>query len=146
MRPPPSHARAGLGFDMTPMIDVVFQLIIFFLVASHLARQETQVAGDLPAAVCGHQEDEQPELRRVVVNVLPGIGTEGRVQVGGRLLTHTELAAMIQYESRSADRGLEVRIRSDRRMPYRSVEPILLACARAGVWNVTFAVVESASR
>ncbi len=38
---------------------------------------------------------------------------------------------MIQYESRSGDRGLEVRIRSDRRMPYRAVEPILLSCARA---------------
>lgn len=146
MRPPTSSARAGLGINMTPMIDVVFQLIIFFLVASHLARQETQVAVDLPTAASGHQEDEQPELRRVVVNVLPGIGTDGRVQVGGRLLTHTELDAMIQYESRSGDRGLEVRIRSDRRMPYRAVEPILLSCARAGVWNVTFAVVESASR
>ncbi len=78
---------------MTPMIDVVFQLIIFFLVASHLARQETQVEVDLPTAASGHQEDEQPELRRVVVNVLPGIGTDGRVQVGGRLLTHSELAA-----------------------------------------------------
>jgi hypothetical protein len=27
-------------------------------------------------------------------------------------------------------------------LPYRMVEPIMLACARAGVWNVTFAVVE----
>ena len=39
------------------------------------------------------------------------------------------------------DRPLEVRIRSDRNVPYRVVEPVLLACARSGVWNVTFAVI-----
>jgi biopolymer transport protein ExbD len=125
------------------MIDVVFQLIIFFLVASHLARQETQVQVDLPAAASGLRDEEQPEFRRVVVNVLPGAAAERRVQVGGRLFDQEELSAMLQFESRRGGRDLEVRIRSDRRMPYRAVEPILLACARAGVWNVSFAVVEA---
>ena len=35
----------------------------------------------------------------------------------------------------------EVRIRSDRSVPYRFVEPVMIACARAGAWNVTFAVI-----
>ena len=40
----PSNLRSGsLGFNMTPMIDVVFLLIIFFLVSSHLAKQEVQM-------------------------------------------------------------------------------------------------------
>jgi hypothetical protein len=35
---------------------------------------------------------------------------------------------------------LEVRIRSDRSVEYSRIEPILLACVRAGIWNVSFAV------
>ena len=35
---------------------------------------------------------------------------------------------------------LEVRIRSDRTVPYARVEPVMLSCAKAGIWNVTFAV------
>ena len=46
MRIPRSQSRSGFGFNMTPMIDVVFQLIIFFLVASHLTRTETKLDYD----------------------------------------------------------------------------------------------------
>ena len=49
MRVPSNLARGSLGFSMTPMIDVVFLLIIFFLVSSHLAQQEVQLDLDLPA-------------------------------------------------------------------------------------------------
>ena len=46
--------------DMTPMIDVVFQLLIFFLVASHLARQEVQLQLDLPDAGTGQRPTQDP--------------------------------------------------------------------------------------
>jgi hypothetical protein len=36
---------------------------------------------------------------------------------------------------------LEVRIRGDRSVPYRVIEPLLVSCAEAGVWNVGFVVV-----
>jgi biopolymer transport protein ExbD len=146
MRVPSNLSRAGPGFNMTPMIDVVFLLIIFFLLSSHLAQQEVQLELDLPRAASGQSPDRE-EIRRVVINVLPG----ERVMVGGRLLGGEELAQLIDYESRRARRGtqgvaggrLEVRLRCDRKVPYRVVEPLLVACARSGVWKVTFAVVEN---
>jgi biopolymer transport protein ExbD len=144
MRTPSNLTRGSVGFNMTPMIDVVFLLIIFFLVSSHLARQETQLELDLPDAASGQRSTED-EVRRVVVNVLAEEEAEGRVQVGGKSLAPDELAALIGFESRQArqkEEKLEVRIRSDRRVPYRVIEPIMIACARAQVWNVTFAVVE----
>lgn len=140
MRTPSNLSRGSVGFNMTPMIDVVFLLIIFFLVSSHLARQETQLALDLPQAASGRRAEED-EVRRVVVNVLGEQDSKGRIQVGGKLLSADELSAMIAFESRKSDEPLEVRIRSDRRVRYRMIEPILVACARARVWNVTFAVV-----
>ena len=139
MRVPSNYSRGSLGFNMTPMIDVVFLLIIFFLVSSHLARQETQLELDLPEAGSGLRPEED-DVRRVVVNVLPAEQSGKRLMVGGRLLQPPELSQLIGYESRESKGRLEVRIRSDRKVPYRVVEPIMIACARAGVWKVTFAV------
>jgi biopolymer transport protein ExbD len=127
---------------MTPMIDVVFLLIIFFLVSSHLAQQEVQLDLDLPGAASGRRPDAD-ELRRVVVNVLPEQQAGGYVMVGGRLVGNQELFRLIAYESRRSGRQLEVRIRSDRTVPYRVIEPVMVACARARVWQVAFAVVEN---
>jgi biopolymer transport protein ExbD len=144
MRAPSNLARGGLGFNMTPMIDVVFLLIIFFLVSSHLARQETQLELDLPDAASGEPTGED-DVRRVVVNVLPEVRPEGRIQVGGQRMHLGQLAGLIRFERGQAERenkGLQVRIRSDRQVPYGVIEPILLACAKAGVWNVTVAVRE----
>ncbi len=143
MRAVTNRPRSHIGMNMTPMIDIVFQLIVFFLVASHLAQQEVQLELDLPSATEGQRlAEDQP--RRIVVNVLPEDRPEGRILIGGRLLTTAKAAALIGYESRHAQGDLEVRIRSDRRVPYRDVEPILLACAEAGVWRVSFAVVAAA--
>ena len=142
MRVPTNLSRGSLGFNMTPMIDVVFLLIIFFLVSSHLVRQETQLELeelDLPEAGSGQRADES-KIRRVVVNVLPDQQSGGRIMVGGRQIRRRELAELIGYGGR-AGRHLEVRIRADRKVPYRVVEPVMIACARAGVWKVTFAVV-----
>ncbi len=140
MRVPTNASRASLGFNMTPMIDVVFLLIIFFLVSSHLAQQEVQLELDLPEAGSGQRPAEE-EARRVVVNILPQEQPAGRIMVGGRLMQSDELAELVRYESRRVGRPLEVRIRADRKVPYRFVEPVMVACAEAGVWKVTFAVV-----
>ena len=35
---------------------------------------------------------------------------------------------------------IEVRIRADRKAPYRSIEPLLMTCAENGIWDVNFAV------
>ena len=72
---------------------------------------------------------------------LPETQPEARIQVGGQVMDQGQLAALIRYESQKATGELEVRIRSDRSVPCRVIEPIMVACARAGVWNVTLAVV-----
>ena len=53
MRTPNHTQDGGVHFNMTPMIDVVFLLIIFFLVSSHLAKQEVHLELPLPAADSG---------------------------------------------------------------------------------------------
>ena len=135
MRIPDNNQRSSLVFNMTPMIDVVFLLIIFFLVSSHLARQEVHMQLDLPAAGNGQEllDLEKPSL---VVNVT----ASRKLLVRGYALTPAELESQLKQAVKKDGQDLEVRIRSDRQVPYEVVEPIMLSCARAGIWNVTFAV------
>jgi biopolymer transport protein ExbD len=135
MRVPRQVQNGEVNFNMTPMIDVVFLLIIFFLVSSHLAKQETQMPLDLPQADSG-SEPVVSERPRVTINVTP----EGTLLLTGRSVTPDELQSRLAKERTAEGDDLEVRIRSDRSVAYRHVEPIMLSAARAGVWNVTFSV------
>ena len=129
---------AGLTFNMTPMIDVVFLLIIFFLVSSHLAKQEAQM--DLPLPVADSSlEPTVTDTPRVTVNVLK----EGDLLFAGRRIRPQELSDRLRDRLEDTGGALEVRIRGDRRVVYGSIEPVMLACAEAGVWDVTFAVYRS---
>jgi biopolymer transport protein ExbD len=132
----PNQWRSGqVGFNMTPMIDVVFLLIIFFLVSSHLARQEAQLPLPLPTAESGSTPDEMTQ-RRLTVNVL----SDGSVLLAGKPVPAGQLQRRLQQAVLERGGDLEVRVRGDRSVPYRAVEPILLACAKSGIWNVAFAV------
>ncbi len=136
MRSPSAAHHREMRVNMTPMIDIVFLLIIFFLVSSHLARQESQMALPLPTAVSGEALDDFDHAR-VVINVLEN----GTMLLAGRRVSVTELQRRLKHERGVAGADLAVRIRSDRHVPFQFVQPILLAVSRAGIANVTFAVV-----
>lgn len=126
-----------VDFNVTPLIDVVFLLIIFFLVSSHLAQQETQLELALPSAASGSQPTETT-TPRVTINVL----ADGQLLLGSEAVQPEEITRRLEVERTETSADLEVRIRADRTLAYRHVEPLLLACARAQIWNVTFAVEE----
>jgi biopolymer transport protein ExbD len=124
-----------VGFNMTPLIDVVLLLIIFFLLSSHLARQETELALPLPAAQSGQRESaaNRPQL---TVNVL----ASGEVLVANRTIDAGQLTSLLADRRQAHGNELEVRLRADRSISYDRVEAVLLACTGAGIRSVTFAV------
>jgi biopolymer transport protein ExbD len=137
MRVPTRGRGWGFRFNVTPLIDVVFNLIIFFLVASHFVRYELHQEVDLPSASQG--ERSEPETtNRLIVTVTP----DERLHIGGRDADLGHIEQLIQAGHRDAGAKFAVRIRSDRGVPYRAIEPIILACARAGATNLQFAVID----
>ena len=138
MRIPRRLGSGEIGINMTPMIDVVFQLLIFFLVSNHIAKQEAQMPIPLPVADSG-AEDEETARPRVTINVLP----DSELLLAGKPVTRNELPERLRAAVSQEGADVEIRIRSDRRVPYGEVEPILLSCAQAGIWNVAFAVYHS---
>jgi len=137
--PPAPKRSRSLGFNMTPMIDVVFLLIIFFLISSHLTRQEQQIQLALPVADTG-AHPTQMTSPRLIINLLP----DGRMVVQDNELNAAEIGRRIgaALASLPADQrdDFEVRIRCARQTPYRHAQPIMQGCVQHGVWNVTFAV------
>src|SRR5438046_7460502 len=90
MRLPTRGRSGGLKFNLTPMIDVVFNLIIFFLAASHLARSEALEPVRLPEASTGRPEEAELHRRLTVT-----ITAEETYRVGGSVHTLPEIGQMI---------------------------------------------------
>lgn len=127
----------SVTMNMTPLIDVVFLLIIFFLVSSHLAQQESQPDLELPQAATGDADAESTN-QRLTIN----LRADGAIVLAGKQTSVDELQTTLAYEREHSERPLEVRLRADRGVPYGQVEPVLVACARSGVWDVRLAVRE----
>jgi biopolymer transport protein ExbD len=92
----------------------------------------------LPAAESGDPAptDERP---CIVVNVL----ADGQWMLAGRTISPDQLPPRLQDAIREHGAELEVKIRADRFVPYRHVEPIMLACYRGGIRDVTYSVYRS---
>ena len=130
------YRHTPVRFNMTPMIDVVFLLIIFFLVSSHLARQEHRIPLSLPVTGAGNEPVDQP-TRRLTVN----IAGDGRILIRGRPVGPRQLRQRMTGEQKRLGQDLEVRIRADRTVAYEHVGSVLVAAAQSDIWNVTFAVI-----
>lgn len=121
---------------MTPLIDIVFQLIIFFLAASHLSRHEPLKEIELPE-VANRPEQVAAAPKRIIITV----AVDGTYTLGDKAISLGEVEQLLlQRSGESPDEKPEVRIRADRQAAYRSVEPLMTACARAGITNVKFPV------
>jgi len=139
MRVPNQRDRgASVGINMTPMIDVVFQLLIFFLVSSHLAKQEGQLPLPLPHATTG--EESLPSVEhRVTLNIL----ADGSLLLAGHATSVADLPQRLRRLRKEEGPDVELRLRVDRSTEYSAVEPVLTECAQAGVWNVAFSVLRA---
>jgi biopolymer transport protein ExbD len=140
MKPPSMTRSRSVSFNVTSLIDIVFLLIIFFLVASHVARSEAVEPVDLPK-VTDPAGDEAETPLRIVITVM----ADRSMWVGGRQVLLSQVEQLILSAAQESGNQVEVRIRADHAATYLEVEPILLACAQFGVTRVGFAVLPKAS-
>ena len=120
---------------MTSLIDVVFLLLIFFLVATNFNRRETDHSVVLPESESGTRAESVPS--RLVVN----IRDDGTLVVNGKIMNEHELRALVG-EFVSVHPGRPAVIRADARVPYRSVMRVFGICRAGGVKHVDLPVLE----
>ena len=125
---------------MTPMIDVVFLLIIFFLVSSHLARQENRLPLNLPIAATFDAFDPTKAALTITLD------KEAKTRVAGNVVDEATLKRFLRDLTLKEGRSAAIRIRVDGQVQYSYVEPVLRAAAIAGVTDASIAVQQGPRR
>lgn len=121
-----------LGFQIAPMIDVVFLLLCFFVTTQIFSQWETEIGITLPTAKSG----ETP--RRLPGEVILNVDPQGAVIVNNRRLTPQDLDALLTRLVGMFP-GQPVVLRADRATAYEHVIRVLDACRKADIWNISFA-------
>lgn len=127
--------------NMAPMIDMVFLLLIFFMVASHMTSIE-RVQLELPVAECAKVQENTPSRQLISIRALNPEGTEVEIFMNLGVVSPEEVGPMLKRQLED-DAELEVSVRADRRVRHRHVREVMAACAEAGVGNVIFSTFES---
>ena len=115
------------ALSLTPLIDVVFLLLIFFLVATEFAEQERELRVLLPEASEAQPLTSKP--RELFVN----IDAEGRYFVRGETVTLDELLLALKMAWVNNPDRASVIIRADRRCPWQYVVAAINACLKANI-------------
>lgn len=131
----PIAADEEIGFQMSPMIDCVFLLIIFFLVVAKDKIGE-RVVMDL--AVAEESEVAKDPSGRATMSILK----DGTIKVGAATVDLSEVGRIIREGYKSNPR-LKVLLRVDRDAKHKEVRKVLKACADAGVTDIIFATYQS---
>ena len=120
------------GIQLAPMIDVVFLLLIFFIVLWNYARFETEIDISVPAASAG----ENPE--RTIGEIVVNVKKEGDIIIEG--IERTELETLEMFKSIVAaypDQALI--LRGDKEASFDHIVKVLNLCKEANIWNISFA-------
>lgn len=132
--------RRGAGecqMDMTPMIDCVFQLIIFFIVVISLAEKKNE---EIQLAMGPHG----PLLKETDRNIRPlviEVDKRGHLSMQGIRLTRSTLEQIVRYR-RNRLGDYPVMIRADYRAQHKDVRAVMDLCTRAGLWRVSFTAIK----
>ena len=129
-----NKGKADELFNFTPMIDMVFNLLIFFMVSTHFAKVERELAVQLPAASQAMPLTAKPT--EIFVNIDP----QGRYFLGSRELSVEELEAHLLQAARDNPVNQAVVIRADKRVAWDHVALAMKLCNQAGIRDYTAAL------
>ncbi|HVX86532.1 MAG TPA: biopolymer transporter ExbD [Phycisphaerae bacterium] len=131
--------------NVTPLIDVVMCLIIFFMICGKLAKDEANDEVKIPTASLGQELPDQRD--RLIINVVHAPGSdhggvidpsmEPEIYVRGEQVTAGTLADYLDREKRDSP-DIKVILRADRGLAYDWIAPILISCAQANIKSVNF--------
>jgi biopolymer transport protein ExbD len=131
--------REPAQLNLTSMLDVILQLIIFFLLVTNFAAQTLPPLEPPNLTESAAQTPFQPE--RVTVNLLPDAARSGladEVRVNMRAIPPGDLSALTALLEAEKEKNPEVEIdlRADRSIHYRHVQPIMNAVTAAGISRI----------
>lgn len=130
-RPDPASEEV----DLTPMIDVVFLLIVFFMTVANMITAE-KIEVEMPVAIHSVIPEEFGGRNTITVT------RDGTIYTG---VYKTDLDAMekILEAAINDDPELKVYIRADSFTEHQFINDVMESCAAVGIYNVIFAAYQS---
>ena len=119
--------------NLTSMIDVLFLLIIFFMVGTKFIESDRQIELKLPQVKPGEALSAAPEKK--VINVY----RDGQITLDRKDVTLEELTERLT-SARQQYRALGVLVRGDGSTTFQRVANVLTACKHAGISDLSIAV------
>ena len=119
--------------DMTPMIDVVFELIIFFVVTLKMAQEKDETI---------RLEDGKHGIVLTPEELPPGhmivdIAKNGRISMNNGTMTPEQVGQRVKDRYRRYGE-FPVLIRADYRVKHEHVARVMNACTANGIWKISF--------
>lgn len=128
-----THADPEPALNLTPMVDVVFQLILFFLLGTKFTEMERKIGLEIPRVTSSQALASTAE--RHVINVY----ADGTVTFNGTPVALEQLVERLHDASQQRPTG-GVLVRADAQGPFQAVATVLNACKQAGVRQLGIAV------
>lgn len=121
---------------MTPMIDMVFLLLVFFMTVSTLAQADRRVKLDLPES---SQSDVPEDLAdRGTIS----LDADGVIYLRAEPQSLETMQAAIK-QSLAENPELRIHVRADQATAYSEIKKVLRACAEVGAYEVIYATYQS---
>ncbi len=124
--------RHDVQVELTPLIDVVFLLLIFFMVSSTFIR-ETQLKIDLPEA-SGELQEIEGEMLEIAVD------SRGEYALNGQILVNNELSTLVRALRESAktvDKSERVIVTADANATHQAVVRAMDAAGKVGLTRIS---------
>ncbi len=133
-----SSRREELELNITPLIDIVFLLLIFFMVSTTFQR-ESELQIQLPKAE-REPSSNTPERIEVVISA------DGQYAIGGRQLADNQRSTLVDALGKAAgdNRDRPLVVRADKRTPHQAVVRAMDAASRLGLSRLSIATAERA--
>jgi len=136
--------QEGCELNMTPMIDVVFQLIIFFIVTITMAtekNEEIQLAG-APHGKPMEDENKKGDTAPSLMLILE-VDRKGRVSINNAPLSYKDLQNVLRRRrSKFSNQQFPLMIRADYRTDHRFIRPVMDICANEGFGRISFVAIK----
>ncbi|MBM4087753.1 MAG: biopolymer transporter ExbD, partial [Planctomycetes bacterium] len=120
------------SIPLAPLIDIVFQLLIFFVVTYSLLQQERELTVDLPRV------SDLPAVKAEPEEVIINITENGALIVQEKVWKLAELGEMLKTMTRVYSRPPSVIIRADRDVKYAYPVDVIAVCGAAGIHEIAF--------